>query len=69
MELPDSKDMLQERLRELRLEHRALDAAVRALVDTRSADMLHMARLKKRKLRLKDEITALSNLLTPDIIA
>ncbi len=31
--------------------------------------MLTISRLKKKKLRLKDEITRLSDMLTPDIIA
>ena len=33
------------------------------------ADQLHIKRLKKRKLVLKDQITALEDQLLPDIIA
>jgi hypothetical protein len=31
--------------------------------------MLQIARLKKRKLRLKDEMSAIQDMLIPDIIA
>jgi hypothetical protein len=34
-----------------------------------SSDQLQIARLKKRKLLLKDEVTSLENQLIPDIIA
>jgi hypothetical protein len=57
------------RLGALRTEHRDLDAAIDALRGTGSADQLQIARLKKRKLRLKDEITTLEDQLIPDIIA
>ena len=53
----------------LRQEHRDLDAAIDALVFATSADQLQVARLKKRKLMLKDEIAALEDMLIPDIIA
>ena len=53
----------------LRQEHRDLDAAIDALAFSSAADQLQIARLKKRKLRLKDEIAALEDQLIPDIIA
>ena len=49
--------------------HRALDSAIFALHDTGSGDALQLARLKKRKLTLKDQIAWIENELTPDIIA
>ncbi|MBV9930433.1 MAG: DUF465 domain-containing protein [Alphaproteobacteria bacterium] len=57
------------RLVRLRTEHRDLDAAIEALRATAAPDQLQLARLKKRKLRLKDEISALEDALIPDIIA
>ena len=60
---------IQRRLELLRSEHRDLDAAVAALLSTGSADQLQAARLKKRKLRLRDEIALLEDQLIPDIIA
>lgn len=60
---------LKARLHTLTDEHRDLDVAIDALTRTARVDMLQIARLKKRRLRLKDEIIALENLLVPDIIA
>ena len=57
------------RLVRLRTEHRDLDAAIAALIATPAPDQLQLARLKKRKLRLKDEIAMIEDLLIPDIIA
>jgi hypothetical protein len=56
-------------LARLREEHRDLDAAIDALEAITAADQLQIQRLKKRKLFLKDRIIALSDQLTPDIIA
>jgi hypothetical protein len=53
----------------LRVEHRDLDAAISALIEAGSTDQLQLARLKKRKLRLKDEMLMLEGQLIPDILA
>ena len=60
---------LQKRLELLKTEHRDLDAAINALTDAGSSDQLQIARLKKRKLRLKDQIAIIEDTLLPDIIA
>ena len=57
------------RLDILRTEHRDLDSAIGALIDSGSTDQLQLARLKKRKLRLRDELAMLEDQLVPDIIA
>lgn len=57
------------RLIRLRLEHRDLDAAIDALRASAIPDQLQLARMKKRKLRLKDEIAAIEDMLIPDILA
>ena len=57
------------RIELLRQEHRDLDSAIMALVESGSADQLQLARLKKRKLMLRDEIAMLEDTLIPDIIA
>lgn len=62
------RDSLLRRLHELRSEHRDLDTVI-ARLDEAGADALQLQRLKKRKLRLKDEITWLESRLVPDIIA
>ena len=56
-------------LETLRAEHRGLDERIRLLSDDPFADQLEIARLKKRKLRLKDEIHRLLDSSVPDIIA
>ncbi len=60
---------MRKRLTQLKVEHRDLDAAIAALSETGSGDQLQIARLKKRKLALKDQIALLEDYLTPDIIA
>lgn len=57
------------RLELLRVEHRDLDSAIAALAAAVVADQLAIARLKKRKLLLRDEIAWLEDRLVPDIIA
>ena len=57
------------RLAVLRTEHRDLDIAIDALRSMAAPDQLQLARLKKRKLRLKDEIAVLEDIQVPDIIA
>ena len=53
----------------LRQEHRDLDSAIQALSDASARDQLLLARLKKKKLALKDQILQMENQLIPDIIA
>ncbi len=57
------------RIEILKRDHRDLDAAIDALRAVPNQDQIQLARFKKRKLRLKDEIAALEDLLIPDIIA
>jgi len=60
---------LRARLETATEEHRDLDAAIEALRSMAGHDQIQIARLKKRKLRLRDEIAQLHDLLVPDIIA
>jgi hypothetical protein len=57
------------RIELLRQDHRDLDSAIMALAQSGSTDQLQLARLKKRKLMLRDEIVMLEDTLIPDIIA
>jgi hypothetical protein len=59
-------EMLQARLVDLRTEHRDLDEAIRGLDLAPSEDQLLLRRLKKRKLLIKDRISALERMLDPD---
>jgi hypothetical protein len=56
-------------LARLRAEHRDLDAEIAAQEVLALPDQLHIKRLKKRKLALKDRITAIEDQLLPDITA
>lgn len=53
----------------LKQQHRHLDSEVAALQEMGVTDMLKIARMKKMKLLLKDQIRALEDKITPDIIA
>ena len=64
-----TEEEMRKRLAGMRIEHRDLDAAISALSAADSQDQLQIARLKKRKLRLKDQIAIFEDYLTPDIIA
>jgi hypothetical protein len=64
-----SEEEMRKRLELLRVEHRDLDAAIDALGSAPMIDQLQIARLKKRKLRLKDQIALIEDYLIPDIIA
>jgi hypothetical protein len=65
---PPEVAALRVRLVELREEHRALDVAIAALQEN-VGDGLQIARLKKRKLTLRDQIQWIEDQLMPDIIA
>ena len=65
----DSEIEIRARLATLKTEHRALDDWIAALMAAPFVDQLEVRRLKKRKLALRDEITRLEDLITPDIIA
>ena len=53
----------------LKAEHRRLDEQIAAFSAEPALDQLELARLKKRKLRLKDQIAQIANSNIPDIIA
>ena len=57
------------RVAQLRVEHEDLDASVQALEAAGHPDQIRIARLKKKKLVLRDEMARLEDVLTPDIIA
>lgn len=57
------------KLEQLRQEHRGLDEEIQALIASGPVDQLHLTRLKKRKLALRDQITKLEDDIVPDIIA
>lgn len=60
---------LRDELARLRVEHRSLDQEIIELETTRPGDQLNISRLKRRKLKLKDQIAKIEDQLFPDIIA
>ncbi len=64
--MADADDQL---LRALREAHRRLDEEIEMLRAAPQADQLEIARLKKRKLRLRDEIARAVDAAIPDLIA
>lgn len=69
-DLMEDEDEIREKLTELRREHQTLDDEIDAATHSAGpVDFLHLQRLKKRKLGLKDLITRLESQLLPDIIA
>ena len=53
----------------LRTEHRRLDEQIQLLSSEPTGDQLEIARLKRRKLQLKDQIQRIVDSNIPDIIA
>ncbi|HEX2801248.1 MAG TPA: DUF465 domain-containing protein [Phenylobacterium sp.] len=64
-----SEEALEARLAELRQDHADLDQAVQAIALSPLPDMMLIARLKRKKLAIKDEISQIEDQLNPDIIA
>ena len=62
-------DQPAQQLEALQAEHRRLDAEIQALSSEPTGDQLEIARLKRRKLRLKDQIQLIIDSSIPDIIA
>ena len=62
-------DTFQEEIDAMKAEHRRLDDEIAALSAEPLTDQLEVARLKRRKLMLKDRIQLMLDQHTPDIIA
>jgi hypothetical protein len=62
-------EAIREQLDAMKAEHRRLDDQITALSAQPLFDQLEIARLKRRKLQLKDHIQLMMNRNTPDIIA
>jgi hypothetical protein len=70
MELTEEEiELARSRLEVLKIEHRDLDDVIEHLSHDQKLDELQVQRLKKRKLLLKDQISALERQLVPDISA
>ena len=67
--LSDDEQTLHAEVKLLRLEHADLDASIEALSHMPVPDQLLIARLKRKKLLLRDEIVRIESRILPDIIA
>ncbi|MEQ7154479.1 YdcH family protein [Brevundimonas aurifodinae] len=67
--LTDDELALHAQVKLLRLEHADLDASIEALSHMPIPDQLLIARLKRKKLSLRDEIVKIESRILPDIIA
>jgi hypothetical protein len=61
--------MLEQRILQLKIEHRDLDDVIKRLADQPGYDQLQLQRLKRRKLLLKDQVAWLERQVDPDIPA
>ena len=65
----DDIEGIENKLAELRSEHRDLDDVIDRLTQDSGFNQVQVQRLKKRKLSIKDQISNLENQILPDIIA
>ena len=61
--------MLEQRIMQLKVEHRDLDDVIKRFADQLVHDQLEVQRLKRRKLLLKDQIAWLERQIDPDVPA
>ncbi len=66
---PQDQAKIQHQISELINEHRDLDEIIIKLTEARMIDQMQVTRLKKRKLKLKEQIHYYEDLLIPDIEA
>lgn len=67
--LTEEEQALRTQVQLLRQEHADLDASIEALGHVPVPDQLLIARLKRKKLSLRDEIVRIEGCILPDIIA
>ena len=60
---------IKEKIKELKKSHSKLDKEIAKVIKVMPSDQVTLQRLKKKKLKLKDEISKLSSNILPDIIA
>ena len=67
--MPETQNKIKEKINELRKLHSELDIELSKIVKVIPVDQVMLQRIKKKKLKLKDEISKLSSHILPDIIA
>ena len=67
--MSEAKKKIKAKICELRKLHSELDIEISKIVKVIPVDQVMLQRIKKKKLKLKDEISKLSSHILPDIIA
>ena len=67
--MSETQNKIKAKISELRKIHSELDVEMSKIVKVIPVDQVMLQRIKKKKLKLKDEISKLSSQILPDIIA
>ena len=67
--MSEAQNKIKAKINELRKLHSELDIQISKIVKVIPVDQVMLQRIKKKKLKLKDEISKLSSHILPDIIA
>jgi hypothetical protein len=67
--MSEEQNKIKAKINELRKIHSELDIEISKIVKVIPLDQVMLQRIKKKKLKLKDEISKLSSHILPDIIA
>ena len=67
--MSETQNKIKAKISELRKIHTELDIEMSKIVKVIPVDQVMLQRIKKKKLKLKDEISKLSSHILPDIIA
>ena len=67
--MSETQNKIKVKINELRKLHSELDIEISKIVKVIPVDQVMLQRIKKKKLKLKDEISKLSSHILPDIIA
>ena len=67
--MSEEQNKIKAKINELRKLHSELDMEISKIVKVIPVDQVMLQRIKKKKLKLKDEISKLSSHMLPDIIA
>ena len=67
--MSEEQNKIKAKINELRKLHSELDMEISKIVKVIPVDQVMLQRIKKKKLKLKDEISKLSSHILPDIIA
>ena len=67
--MSEEQNKIKAKINELKKLHSELDIEISKIVKVIPLDQVMLQRIKKKKLKLKDEISKLSSHILPDIIA